>query len=377
MAIKKIKIHENIPIFEEKLKRISAWWKGGNIGRPLLYLGVSRNKPSINLNKFWKSAEIGPDLEKMVDTQIESISKTDFLADAYPALGHFWGSRGTPMTMAAYLGGKVILGEETVWIEPSVDNWEKFEMKFDEKNCWFSISKKLMETQLRKYDGTFLIHLPDFGDALTVFSLLRGVEELLIDLVKRPKIIKIKIKEFVSTWIKIHQNFWTLYKEKLPGDCSWLLWAPGKTYACQCDFSTMISPGMFKEFVVPEIEELGKYLDFMAWHLDGPEEIKHLDILLELPQIKAIQITPGTGKPPCVSSLWLPQMKKIHGKGKLVFADASNKKDVEILLSNLLPEKLLLYYTSSFSDIDEANNFINWVENISKRHSRNRVQICL
>jgi len=349
---------------EEKLKRIGKWWNGENKGRPLLWL-VARTEQAcepINLNKFWQSPESEPEFEKIVDTQIKNISGWTFLAESYPCIPHLWGSRGTPMSMAAYLGSKVNFREETVWFEPIIDDWRNFKIKFDKNNYWVSISKKLLETQLKKYDGNFLIWLPDFGDALTVFSLLRGVEKLLLDLIEIHDVIKVKIGEFIDVWKKAHSYFWDLYRKKLPGDCSWLLWAPGKTYACQCDFSTMISSEMFKEFVVPEIEMIGEYLDFIVWHLDGPEEIKHLDTLLQLPQIKAIQIVHGAGKPPCCSSLWIPQMKKIQEKGRVVIAYANTKEEVETLFSNLNSEKLFLFCGLNFKDKSEADEFIKWTE---------------
>ena len=355
---------------EEKLKRISAWWNREYTGRPLLNVSINtEDSPpqAVNLNELWQSPEIEPDFEKMVAVQIENIFSHYYLAESYPALPHSWGRRGTPMTMAAYLGGKVVFREETVWFEPVIENWEKFNIQFDKENYWVKISKKLIEEQIKRYDGTFLIWLPDFGDALTVFSLLRGVENLLIDLVEKPDIIKEKVKDFTKVWIETHNYFYSLYVEKkLPGDCCWLTWAPGKTYACQCDFSTMISPKMFEEFVVPEIEELGKYLDFIVWHLDGHDEIKHLDTLLNMSEIKAIQIVPGAGNPPCASDLWLPQMKKIQEKEKLVFAYASTREEVETLVKNLSPEKLSIGCDLPFVDVNKATDFINWVESISK-----------
>ncbi|MCM8804850.1 MAG: hypothetical protein NC833_06315, partial [Candidatus Omnitrophica bacterium] len=179
-------------------------------------------------------------------------------------------------------------------------------------------------------------------DALTCFSLLRGVENLLIDIIEIPEIIIEKIDEFVDAWIKAHKFFHSIYSKKLPGDASLLLWAPGKTYACQSDFSTMISPKLFEKFVVYELEKLKDYLEYIAWHLDGPDEIKHLDILLSLPYIKVIQIVPGAGRPPCASSLWLPIIDKILKKGKNVIIYASNKEEFEILIKNFYSGRVLI-----------------------------------
>ncbi|MCM8785823.1 MAG: hypothetical protein NC899_06275, partial [Candidatus Omnitrophica bacterium] len=313
-------------------------------------------------NDFWKEENNLPDFEKFVNAQIENTKKLEYLGILYPSLPHLWGSRGTPMTMTAYIGGKVLFGKETVWFEKVINDWKKFKIEFRQDNFWVRASKKLLEKQIEKYNGEFLIWMPDFGDALTCFSLLRGVENLLIDIIEIPEIIIEKIDEFVDAWIKSHKFFHSIYSKKISGDACWLLWAPGKTYACQSDFSTMISPKLFEKFVVYELEKLKDYLEYIAWHLDGPDEIKHLDILLSLPYIKVIQVVPGAGRPPCASSLWLPVIDKILKKGKNVIIYASDKEQFEILIKNFYSGKVLI----SCGTVDTKNlkdrRFLNFVE---------------
>jgi hypothetical protein len=316
-----------------KIEKIKNWWEKES-ERPLIQISILKDKNFINLNEFWKKEDEEPDFDKLVDAQIENTKKLEYLGVSYPALPHLWGGRGTPMTMAPYIGGKAIFRDETVWIEPFVTNWKDIKIEFNKNNFWIKMSKKLIEKQIEKYNGEFLIWNSDLGDALTCFSLIRRVENLLIDIIEVPEIIIEKIDEFVNAWIETHKYFLNILNEKIPGDASWLLWAPGKTYACQCDFSTMISPKLFEKFVVYELEKLKNYLEYIAWHLDGPDEIKHLDILLSLPYIKAIQVVPGAGKPPCSSPLWLPVIEKILKKGKKVIVYASKKEEFEILIKN-------------------------------------------
>ncbi len=345
---------------KKTLEKISSWWNGQYKGnRPLLRVGKVRNGSDLlDLNQFWQRVDSEPDIKGLVSAQIENLSNITFLGESYPSVPHLWGSRGTPMTMAAYLGGKVNFDVNTVWIDPTIDDWGKFEVRFNPDNYWVRQSKKLMECQLARCDGNFIAWMPDFGDALTVFSMLRGVERLLIDIIEMPDLIREKVSDFVRAWTEAHAYFHSLYRKVLPGDCSWLMWAPGKTYACQCDFSTMISPAMFEEFVVPEIKEIGKYLEYIIWHLDGPDEIRHLDILLDLPEIKAIQVTPGAGRPPCVSPLWMPQMKKIQEKGKLVLAYAETREQLKILTRELSPQKLFIGCADFFSSDEEIDQFL-------------------
>ena len=63
-------------------------------------------------------------------------------------------------------------------------------------------------------------------------------------------------------------------------------------YSIQCDLSVMISPKMFERFVLPSLNNVSTAIGQTIYHLDGPGEIQHLDMLLSLPHINAIQWTP-------------------------------------------------------------------------------------
>ena len=312
------------------------------------------------MNRFWPTPDVEPDFTGLVKTYIQWMENVHFLADAYPCIPHSWGNRGTPMVMAAYLGGRVKFDDTTVWIDSVVEDWNKFRIIFDLNNPMVQRSRRLLEAQRKLCPDGYLPFLPDLGDALTVFSLLRGTERLLLDLVEQPETIEHKIREYTTGWIEAHRYFWDIYHTRFPGDCSGLIWAPGKTYICQSDFSTMISPAMFRRFVVPEIEQLSGYLEYIPWHLDGLEEIKHLDILLDLPSIRAIQVQPGAG-PPCASPLWLPQAKKIQAKARSLIVYANTPEELETLLANLTPEGLCIDILP-FTNIAQTEPFLKVFE---------------
>ena len=80
----------------------------------------------------------------------------------------------------------------------------------------------------------------------------------------------------------------------------------GKCAKVQCDFCALISPLHFREFVKPSLEKQWSLLDSSLYHLDGPDEIKHLYALMEIEDLKALQFTPGAGNPDGGSLLWYP-----------------------------------------------------------------------
>ncbi len=72
----------------------------------------------------------------------------------------------------------------------------------------------------------------------------------------------------------------------------------------QSDFSYMISPRMFERFALPGLTVWAGALDYPFYHLDGPGQIKHLDMLLSIPRLRGIQWVPGDGQP--TPDQWLP-----------------------------------------------------------------------
>ncbi|MDD2708209.1 MAG: hypothetical protein PHV34_09390 [Verrucomicrobiae bacterium] len=324
-----------------QLEILNAWWHRTN-KKPLMRYVKERVGPGskVDLNEFWPDPKCAPDWIQYGRGLKRQMTAVEGVGAGIPTAFHMYGNRGTPMTLAYYLGGDVHFGSDTVWVEPVIQDWRKFSIKFSDDNVWWQRSLQLLETSLQVAGGRFLVALPDFGDALTVFSLLRGTENLLLDLVEDKQAVLETRDRFVEVWPQYHQACWDLYRKHFPGDTSWLIWAPGKTYACQCDFSVMISPKLFEEFVVPEIERLGKYLEYIAWHLDGPGELKHLDILLDLPQIKAFQWYQGAGQPSVAN--WLPVLKKIQAKNKSIISYADDERDVEVLTRELAPAGLMI-----------------------------------
>ena len=87
-------------------------------------------------------------------------------------------------------------------------------------------------------------------------------------------------------------------------------------YIPQCDFSYMLGPDMFAEFVMPFLREDMKRLKHTIYHLDGIGAKKHLDALLTLPELNAIQWVYGVGQPG--PEAWGDVYRKVLDAGKQV-----------------------------------------------------------
>ena len=62
------------------------------------------------------------------------------------------------------------------------------------------------------------------------------------------------------------------------------------------------------------MERQTRFLDHCVYHVDGLGNFAHLDALLELPRLQAIQILPGAGKPSPL--YYMDVLKKVQAGGK-------------------------------------------------------------
>jgi hypothetical protein len=111
----------------------------------------------------------------------------------------------------------------------------------------------------------------------------------------------------------------------------------------------MIGPETFRWLVMPQMRAEAELFGGVLYHLDGPGEVQHLDALLEVPQIKAVQWVPIAGSTRPTSGHWLPLLKRIQSAGKAlqIYARA---REIELYIEHLRPEGLMLHF--GFTDMD-------------------------
>jgi hypothetical protein len=98
---------------------------------------------------------------------------------------------------------------------------------------------------------------------------------------------------------------------------------------------------MYREFFLEELVSEIESLDYSIYHLDGVEAIQHLDLLLEIPKLNAIQWVRGARFSKESISRWFPLYRKIQAKKKSIVV-YSSVEEIPLVLENLKPEGLLI-----------------------------------
>lgn len=212
-----------------------------------------------------------------------------------------------------------------------------------------NITKRRLRSRRRLREngkGRYFAGMPELGSAGDLLSLMRGMDTLCLDLYDDPDAVHRAIayltKEFLDIQGKLEPILAPASQEG--GVLPWMsLWMPDRGgNQLACDFSWVISNEMFREFFFGEMEEESHWNHYATYHLDGPQCMRsHLDSLLELPGIRAIEWTPGIGSPLASTPEYFPRYRQIQEAGKQLVIVAQ-PEEIDILTRELSPKGLFI-----------------------------------
>ncbi len=291
-----------IPFSHDRWQRLrqdyTAWWKG-DLGRPIIQVtltGCDAGRPAPKLGPVVKTAEYGlqTPIVDIIDRWDWELSSKHYLGDAFP---HVWPNFG-PGAMARFIGAKMEVDTATVWYKPhQLLPIEDLEFKYSATDEVYCFIRSLYRGAEQRWEGLVQLAMTDLGGNLDLLSTFRPSEHLLMDLIDSPEQVE------RLTW-QLHDIWWRYFNELdsltplNPGYTAWApILSPKPYYMLQCDFCYMIGEHHFEQFVKPELEASARRLANAFYHLDGPGEVRHLDSLLTIENLKGVQWIPGAGNP--------------------------------------------------------------------------------
>lgn len=304
-------IHFDMDRMERVKETYDAWWNG-TLDRPLLRMMIldaypldrPLNYPYVTLDM---AADFSMTPECLIDTLDQDLSTMEFLADGFPFISF---SGFGPGILAAMCGAKLVNKNGNNWMYPEKEiEIEDIHVKYNPDNVWTKRIKEIYRVGFEKWDGLVIMGMPDLGGVLDIAASLRGTENLMMDFLDSPDEVKRLSDEIHQAWYDAYADFrQALAPQRVNADYPGLL--STKTSAIiQCDLCHNISNPMFREFVLDTIREDTERLSNVIYHLDGEGELIHLDDILGLEKLKAIQWVYGFERRG--AKYWMPLYEKI------------------------------------------------------------------
>lgn len=346
--------------FAAAMDAYEAFWNHTSIGRPILNLSSCfdwswRREPQ-TLEQKWLD-------EELIYANARGLAAhSRYVAEGVPNLFANLG----PGMLAACIGGSYKLAPNTVWFDqnPIIRDWDDMpQIRFDENSALWQHLERIQKRCLP--DGGFSVSITDLGGIMDITASLRGTENLLYDLYDYSEEVIALNRRVRDIWLEAFDRQAALVSSTgLPYN-NWMSIPSRKPwFPIQCDFCAMISPKQFAQFVLDDLVAQTEHLPRSIYHLDGPGEIPHLDMLLDIPRLCGIQWTSGDGKPALTDPCWFDMYKKIQDKKKnLVLlgpVTPHNLPGIERLCKTLDPTGL--YMSGWFTDQAEGEYIVECIE---------------
>lgn len=292
----------------------ARWWEG-SLSRPLISIilpdAYDDGRPPLPLLSQANCHDLSRPAEEIVEAWDRWLSRFEFLGDAYPQVSlDVFG----PGVLSAFTGGILDNASGAVWFRGVNKPISEISVKYDPENVWAKRIKDICRAGTDRWQGGVIMGMPDLGGVLDVAAALCGTEILLFALTDEPEEVKRLSGEIRTAWHEAYADFASV----LAGQHGYTDWngllSTAPSYILQCDFSAMIGKEAYDTFVLPDVAYDTETLENTIYHLDGAGALRHLESILTLPALNAVQWVPGAGSPP--SDHWPDVFRRIIGAGK-------------------------------------------------------------
>ncbi|MDD4062092.1 MAG: hypothetical protein PHW08_15500 [Kiritimatiellae bacterium] len=339
-----------------------AFW-AGELDRPIVILDTCNLPQDKNLPDapfFTAQLPLDMSADDVVDRYETRFPYMRWYGDAYPR----WFVNFGPGTAAAFLGANMGVAPDTVWFEPSeIRELKDIHLRYDPDNALYGHVLDISRRAAERWKGQVCVSYPDLGGNLDILASLRTTERLLMDTMDCPDQIERLVGEITANWLKYFDAFHTATDTGC-GHTAWMSqWSPGRTYVLQCDFSYMISPEMFRRFVLPDLTTCCRSLDHSFYHLDGKGALPHLDSLLEIEELDGIQWVPGAGNPE--PAHWPEVLSRIRQAGKVCMVFGPPNDMLKIVREH--GGKGFMMHTGGLQNEEDIQDFLQQLQREGKR----------
>jgi len=336
------------PDYDQTKRRVESFWNHEDVDRPYARIVYPKAKAKPYTAKHHATREeYWLDISYRAEEAAHWMENFVYFAEALPVHMPNLG----PSILSAWAGCPYIFGDDTAWTEPCVADWEKDAAIMDVTHPLAVKLEDYYKLLLEKAKGKFIIGLSDFHPGGDHLAALRGSEDLAMDLFDDPDAIKAKLESSYKEYFPIFDYYVNWLKQEGNPIASWLHLVDDESmYIPSNDFSCMISTDMFEEFFLPGIIRECKHYNKSIYHLDGPDALKHLDLLLEIPELHAIQWVPGAGQEELYR--WVDVCKKILAAKKSLYLDVFTKDDLDVVMEHLPAKGLAL----NFGNVESEEN---------------------
>lgn len=283
-------------LFGDRRELHKAFWTGAPMARPLLALNIGlfgsdrcpetmkalpkgRIEPDdIPLGAFLEDCGRAFALHEQVDD--------DFPFVASPFVHVPW--------MEAIMGCPVAASAESIWAEPCVQDVTAWNPQGDFlENPWARKLLEILRALVREYSGRRLVSITMMRGPADIMAAMLGSADLPLALLDRPREARAMAEACGDAFIAVG----TAQQEILPGsaegfmdgDRGFRVWAPDRMIWLQEDAMALLSPALYRDFILPVDWRIAAQFPAVAFHLH-PSALWAAAELAPVPEIDVVEM---------------------------------------------------------------------------------------
>ena len=330
------------PDFDECMARVYAWYEQKIVDRP----PVRFHHHNVEYERYrtiagpWKTAgQRWLDVDFQVQAFIDSLEGAQFLGETFPV---FWPNLSA-VVYNLFLGQEAEFDDVTAWTHPCVDDLDNLPaLLVMRDDCYFKTIEALTARTLQRADGRFMVGYTDMYAGIDCTAGLRGAEPMCFDLVVNPDGIKRLIELVFTEYADVFAHFDRTLKQHRQLSVTWMNLPSYETFnVLACDYAVNISPAHFDEFCMPILRKEAELFTHNVFHMDGPGVANHVDSIVSLPNLAAVQWVQGYGKDKPILQ-WIPLIEKIQAAGKSVVVDLE-PEEIDEFVKRVDPTGIMIW----------------------------------
>jgi len=335
---------ESKPDSSQAIDRVYAWYEQQIIDRPPVRF-TRHNAEFEAADDTWKEnwhdlKDKWFDEEYQIENFLKQLRGKHYLGETFPV---YWPNLG-PNVFAALYGSQLEFAEVTSWALPILTDYDRM-VALDWQSEYLRKLESLTRCALEACHGQFIVGYTDLHPGLDWLAALRGTEPLLLDMVDSPDRLMPFLEICTPDFLALFDRFDAVLKEAGQPSVTWMgIPSFGRMHIPSCDFAAMISPRHFERFALPALLQEVQHMTHNIFHVDGKGVARHLDTILQLPNIQAIQWVQGVGDDLPIMQ-WVPLIKRVQAAGKSIVVDL-NPSELEDFIGAVKPEGIFLTLSS-------------------------------
>lgn len=196
--------------------------------------------------------------------------------------------------LEAIMGCPIHASETSMWAQPVVDAWDQWRWEQPAPdNPWWRKLLELTAALVQHSAGRYPVAPTLMRGPSDMLSALRGAARFPLDFYDCPDLVASAARLCADVWIAVGKSQLDLIPQSATGYMAGAhglrVWAPDKIIWLQEDAMALLSPVIFRNYILPQDRRIAAHFPYTAFHLHG-SALWAIRDLVSVPEIRIVEL---------------------------------------------------------------------------------------